>query len=152
MPHTKEELIKMINLDEPDYERIVSRLTKDDIPLLTELSKDQNPAIATKAISCLGLMQTDKALSGLQDASKHPDPVIRIAAAQALRNMSKVPAAVNLLGSMLDDGDIGVRKFALKSVEHANISTLKEKVQKMSQHENNEHLKNLSGEVLQKLK
>jgi hypothetical protein len=34
MPHTKDELIKMIDIDEPEYPMIVSQLKDDDIPVL----------------------------------------------------------------------------------------------------------------------
>ncbi len=152
MPHTKEELIKMINLDEPDYPSIVASLTKDDVPILIELSKDPNPAIATKAISCLGQMNTENALTGVQAAAAHANPVYRVAAAHALRHMSKLPAGVDLLGKMLDDTDIGVKKFALKSVEQANISSLRAKVQTLNANEPNEGIKALSHSILQKLK
>lgn len=152
MPFTKEEIIKMINLDEPDYEAIVKKLTADDIPILVELSKHENPAIATKAISCLGLMKNEKALQGLKDAVSHPDPVRRIAAAHSLRNMTAVPGSVQLLEKLLDDNDIGVRKFALKTVEAGNIHSLKEKVRVINQKEVNPALKTLGESIFQKLR
>ncbi len=147
MPHTKEEIIKMIDLDEPDYEQIVKKLSADDVPVLTELTKSTNVSIAVKAISCLGLMNSEKAVSGIQPAVSHPNPVLRVAAAHALRNAATVPAAVQLIDRLLDDADIGVRKFALKTVSHANISSLKNKVQAMNARESTEAMKTLSQDV-----
>ena len=152
MPLNKEEIIKMINLDEPDYATIVRKLTADDIPTLVELSKDQNPAIATKAISCLGLMKSEKAVNGIREIINHPDPVRRVAAANSLRNMTNIQGSAQLLDKLLDDADIGVRKSALKTVEAGNISSLKEKVRLINQREVNPVLKNLSQQVLQKLR
>jgi HEAT repeat protein len=152
MPFTKDELIKMINLDEPDYPEIVSKLTQDDIPILVELTTANNPAIATKAISCLGLMKSAKALQGLESAAKHPDPVRRIAAANSLRNMTTVQGSTQVLEKLLDDTDIGVRKFALKTVEAGNVSALREKVRAISLKEANPTLKSLSENVLQRLR
>ncbi len=140
----------MINLDEPDYVAIVSKLSQDDIPTLIELSKHSNPAIATKAISCLGLMKSDKALNGIQEAAKHSNPVIRVAAAHSIRNMVNVRGSVQVLEGLLDDADIGVRKFALKTVDAANISSLKEKVKAMSLKEVNPDMKTLSQKIIQK--
>ncbi len=151
MAHTKDELIKMINLDEPDYPEIVARLSKDDIPLLNELAVDPNPAIATKAISCLGFMNDDRAFAGVEKAAKSSNPVLRVAASHALRNMSSRPAAEKILDKLLDDDDIGVKKFALKTVEASKFSGLKEKVRQMHAKEPNEHLKTLSKQVMDKL-
>ena len=151
MPHTKEELIKMINLDEPDYAAIVSKLTAEDIPLLVELSKDPNMAIATKAVSCLGLMNSEKAVEGLRSASSNANPVMRVAAAHALRNAAAQPAAVQMIDKLLDDEDVGVRKFALKTVQHANLRSLKAKVEQLSKKESTEFMKSLSTEVFQKI-
>jgi HEAT repeat protein len=151
MPHTKDELIKLINLDEPDYPEIVAKLTKDDIPILAELAQDPNLAIATKAISCLGFMNDDRAFAGVEKAAKSNDPVLRVAATHALRNMTSRPATEKLLDKLLDDDDIGVKKFALKTVEASKLSNLKEKVKQMHSKETNEHIKNLSKQVMDKL-
>ena len=152
MPFTKDEIIKMINLDEPDYPSIVSKLTADDVPALVELTRHSNPAIATKAISCLGLMKTEKALDGLKEAVSNADPVRRVAAAHSLRNMTNVRGSDKLLEKLLDDADIGVRKFALKTVEVANVVSLKEKVRSMNQKEANPELKTLGENIFKKLK
>lgn len=151
MPHTKEALIKMIDLDEPDYILIVKNLKADDIPLLIELSKDANLAIATKAVSCLGLMNSDQAVKGLKVAADHANPVMRVATAQALKHSAGLPSAEKLIDHLLDDQDIGVRKFALKTVQHAGIKNLKGKVQQMNLKENTELMKTLSKEVFQQI-
>ncbi|MEP7143579.1 MAG: hypothetical protein ABI707_11945 [Ferruginibacter sp.] len=56
-----------------------------------------------------------------------------------------------MIGDLLDDQDIGVRKFALKTVQHANITSLKSKVQGMNAKENTELMKTLSHDVFQKI-
>jgi HEAT repeat protein len=147
MSHTKEELIKLIDLDEPDYSTIVPQLTSDDIPLLVVLSNDVNLAVATKAISCLGMMNNEKAVDGISLSAKHDNPIIRVAAAHALKNLATFPNAVTLLDKLLDDKDIGVRKFALKTVNHANINSLKTKVKSMNSKEKTEFMKKLSNDV-----
>jgi HEAT repeat protein len=151
MAHTKDELKKMIDLDEPEYPIIVSKLTADDIPLLIELSGDANMAVATKAVSCLGMMNTDKAVDGIKIAAVHNNPVMRVAAAHALKNSSALPSAVKLIDTLLDDKDIGVRKFALKTVEHSNIKSLKAKVKIMGDKETTDLMKVLSKDVYKKI-
>lgn len=152
MAHTREELARLINLDEPDYPSIVQQLTKDDIPLLTQLAQDPDPGLATKAISCLGLMNDETAVAGLQAAVAHQNPVYRVAAAFALRHAPTSATGIRLLGQLLDDQDVGVRKFALKSVDLGNISSLKEQVRQVNLREQNEGLKIMSQSILQKLR
>jgi HEAT repeat protein len=151
MAHTKDEIKKMIDLDEPEYPIIVSKLTADDIPILIELSGDANMAIATKAVSCLGLMNTDKAVEGIKIAVAHNNPVMRVAAAHALKNSATLPSAVKLIDTLLDDQDIGVRKFALKTVDHSNIKSLKAKVKAMGDKETTDLMKVLSKDVYKKI-
>lgn len=141
----------MINLDEPDYQAIVNKLSADDIPALIDLTKHENPAIATKAISVLGLMKSEQALQGLNAAVTHADPVRRIAAAHSLRNLASVRGSSQMLEKLLDDHDLGVRKFALKTVEAANITSLKEKVRSMNTREVNPEIKALGENVFKKL-
>ncbi len=151
MAHTKDELKKMIDLDEPEYPIIVSKLTADDIPLLIELSREANMAVATKAVSCLGMMNTDKAVDGIKIAAAHNNPVMRVAAAHALKNSSALPSAVKLIDTLLDDQDVGVRKFALKTVDHSNIKSLKAKVKAMGDKETTDLMKVLSKDVYKKI-
>jgi HEAT repeat protein len=151
MAHTKDEIKKMIDLDEPEYPIIVSKLTADDIPILIELSGDANMAVATKAVSCLGLMNTDKAVDGIKIAVAHNNPVMRVAAAHALKNSAGLPSAVKLIDTLLDDKDIGVRKFALKTVDHSNIKSLKAKVKAMGDKETTDLMKVLSKDVYKKI-
>lgn len=152
MPHSKDQIIKLIDLDEPDYTVIVKQFTQDDVQTLIDLTKEPNVAIATKAISCLGLMNSDKAVAGMEAAAKHSDPVIRVATANALRHSSSLASAVKLVDGLLDDHDLGVRKFALKTVQHGKMRSLRAKVQSLSEKETSEVMKNLSGQVFQSIK
>lgn len=152
MPHTKEEIIRMIDLDEPDYPSIVSQFDDADVLILNELVKDPNPAIAVKAVSCLGFLQHPKALEGIKRAAKDKNPVVRVAAAHSLRHKQDVPEVVAVVDKLLQDKDIGVKKFALKTVDTANIKSLKATVEKIQLAEKNEALKELSQKILQKIK
>jgi HEAT repeat protein len=151
MSYTKEEISRMIDLDEPDYPTICSKFSESDVPILVELVNDPNPAIATKAINCLGYMRTPSAVAGLGMAVKDKNPILRIAAAHSLRNLSSEATAVKLINKLLDDKDLGVRKFALKTVDFGNIISLKAKVEKVYLKETNIELKNLSKSVFNKL-
>ena len=97
------------------------------------------------------MMNSEKAVVGIQAAVVSANPVLRVAAAHALKHSASMPSAVMMIDKLLDDTDIGVRKFALKSVQHANITSLKAKVEKIHVKENTELMKNLSKEVFLKI-
>jgi hypothetical protein len=69
----------------------------------------------------------------------------------ALQYLSNKPGALDLICGLLDDNDIGVRKFALKSIGHSKIPHLKEKVVQVSLSDPNEHIRKLAEHVLEKL-
>lgn len=148
MAHTKTEVIKMINLDEPNYVSIMKKLSHDDVPVLIKLSQDKNPSVATKAISCLGLWNSENALKGVLKAAKHTDPMYRVAAAHALKNMSTLPGAVKVLDALLDDEDVGVKKLAMKSIPLSPDIQLKKKLEVLSEQDANEYIRKLATEML----
>ena len=59
--------------------------------------------------------------------------------------------AINHLLPVMMVSDLGVRKFALKTVEAANITSLKEKVRSMNTREVNPEIKALGENVFKKL-
>jgi HEAT repeat protein len=151
MSYTKEEIIKMINLDEPDYPVICGKLSESSISILIELVNDPNSAIATKAISCLGFMKTPSAVAGIEIAVKSKNPILRLAAAHSLKNLSSQPNAVKLINKLLDDKDVGVRKFALKTVSFSGSKSFKAKIEKINFKETNTELKNMIRQIIDKL-
>jgi hypothetical protein len=148
MTHTKDEIISMIDLDEPDYYSIVSEFSPGDTSILIELAQDNRPRIATKAIACLGLLDDNAALDGIKKAAEHPDPIYRLAAATALKNKQKIPEAINILENLLDDADNGVKKFAIKSVPVSADIKLKNRLDLLSQQSNNKYIRALAKEKL----
>jgi hypothetical protein len=148
MSHTKEQIISMINFEEPDYYSIITRFLPDDTSILVDLAQDERPVIATKAIACLGLLNDNAALNGIKKAAEHPDPIYRLAAANALKNKQKIPEAINILENLLDDPDNGVKKFAIKSIPVSADSKLKNRLDFLSHHSSNKYIKALAKEKL----
>jgi HEAT repeat protein len=97
------------------------------------------------------MMPGAASVQGVQQAARHQNPIIRMAAARALSNMAAQGGTVDALSLLLDDADLGVRKSALKSVNTANIAALKTKVAERMQQESNEALKRISSEFLRKM-
>jgi HEAT repeat protein len=156
MRYTKEasRIVTLLSNDDPDFSWIVQHLSDDDYPTLNELVKHSAPHIATKALMCLGRLGSEKSLDGISIAAKSKNPVLRLTAAQALseiKNINQLPGAIKLITELLNDEDIGVRKFALRTIESSKISHFKEKIDQMRCDEPNEHVRKLSQDVYGKL-
>ena len=102
-----------LDSDEPNYKKLAT-LGAQLLPHLSTLVKGTIVSRAAKAASLAGLIDNDKAVEVLSVAAKHPSPIVRLAAAGALRRMNR-PAAASVLMTLLTDKDSGVRKLAVKS-------------------------------------
>jgi HEAT repeat protein len=149
------EIIQILSADEPDYSSIASKLVEEDYEAINKLTKNRSTTIAARAIICLGYRGAEKSMDAIVSAAKNNNPVLRLAAAQALSKMKGVsssPYAVKLLDDLLDDKDIGVKKFALKATGNVSIPTLKKKIKKVSESDQNNNIKKLAQSVLEQLK
>jgi len=149
------EIIRILGADEPDYPSIISKLTKEDYLIVNKLTKNRSSAIATRAIICLGWLGSEEFVESIAPAAKSEDPSLRVAAVQAfgkIKGANKNQLVVNLVNGLLDDKEVAIRKFALKTTGIAGISTLKEKIKQISENDQSDKIKKLAGEVLQKLK
>jgi len=154
MPKTKEEIIKIFHRAYADYAKLIDSLDDEDYPIVESLIDDNNPYLAGKVVSYIGLLKTQKALSGLAIAARSQNPSIKAVAAHALKNFTNFPEAISLIEKLLDDRNVGVRKFALRTVDvalrtvdAAKLVIVKNKVQQLSLNETNERMKILSGRV-----
>ena len=147
-------IITLLNTDDPDFSSIAQQLGEDDYPTLNELVKRSPAHIATKALICLGKLGSEKSLDGISFAAKSENPVLRLTAAQALseiKNIHQLPAAIKLINELVTDVDIGVRKFARRTIQLSKISDLKGKMDQKRSGEPNEHVRKLSEDVFGKL-
>ncbi len=151
MPKTKEEIIKIFHRAYADYAKLIDSLDDEDYPIVESLIDDSNPYLAGKVVSYIGLLKTQKALSGLAIAARSQNPSIKAVAAHALKNFTNFPEAISLIEKLLDDRNVGVRKFALKTVSFAKLVNFKGKIQLLSQTESNERMKRLSLRIKEDL-
>ncbi len=143
-PKKTQRIIKLLSGYEPDYSLITKKLTEKDIPTLNELVMHGSADIAPRAIICLAWFASEKSIPGIAFAAKSDNPVLRVTAAHALSSVSNRPDAIELISGLLDDRDVGVRKFALKTVGDSKISGLKEKVGQISVNDPNEQIRKLA--------
>ncbi len=149
-----EQIIKILGPDEPEYSSIVGQLNEEDYAMLKKLIKNEDITIAAKAIICLGWNGSKKSLGAIKYAAKSENPVLRLTAAQALsriKEVNKNNKAINLISELLDDKDVGVKKFALKTIAVSKISSLKGKVKQLSINDPKEFIRSLAQKVSDKL-
>jgi HEAT repeat protein len=147
MPKTTEEIIKIFNRVKPDYSNVIDNLDDEDYPIVQSLIDDDNLYLASKVVSYIGHLKSQNALSGLAIAARNKKSSIRAVAAYALRNFISSPEAINLINELLEDPNLGVRKFALRTVSSAKLVNFKEKIKLISQTESNERMKRLTSKV-----
>ena len=100
-----------------------------------QLIEEGDPDLASKATSLASVIDAAESIEAVNKAARSPDPVIRVAAAAALGNLSEMPDP--LAQGMLNDEDVGVRKLALRSLERQRPAGLKHKARQMAANDPN---------------
>jgi hypothetical protein len=103
----------LLDVDEPNYAE-AAKLGPQAVPLLETLVREGDAMLASKATYLASLIQSDRSLDVVKAAAESSDPVVRVAAAAALRNLPDAPRD-EVLSGLLGDEDPGVRKAALKA-------------------------------------
>jgi HEAT repeat protein len=111
---TLQDVVRQLNRDEPDYVR-AAQLGPEALPHLRQLIEGDDLGLAAKATYLAGIMNADESTRLLEIAARHPDPVVRVAAAASARNLTRITASLAV--TFLDDADPGVRKWGLRTVE-----------------------------------
>jgi hypothetical protein len=112
---TKQQVIDMLNADEPNYPE-AAKLGPDALPHLDTLVKTADPLLASKATYLASLIQGEQSLDVLRAAAQSNHPEVRVAAAAGARNLS-ITVVKDILLKLLTDEDIGVREEALNSLK-----------------------------------
>jgi HEAT repeat protein len=107
------QLRRLLSSDEPSY-TLLARLGAKILPQLAQLVTGQDVYVAANAASLAGMIDDDQAIAVLERGVRSRSADVRIAAAGALRHVKR-PKATALIAALLNDGDKGVRKFAIKA-------------------------------------
>jgi HEAT repeat protein len=148
MAVTREQVLAQLYPDEPDYEG-AAQLGPEALPHLMQLVEEGDPALASKATSLASVIDAAGSAEVVDKAARSPDPVIRVAAAAALGNLSDMPGP--LAQSMLNDEDVGVRKLALRSLERQQPAGFKQRAQQVAANDPNPVLREHAARVAEKL-
>lgn len=170
MSFTLEQVSTQLNLDEPNYAQL-ALLGNEIVPVLKQLTLGSDSMLASKAVYLASLIPSEQSLNVVAAGISSPDPLVRVAAASAARNLPN-NLSVNLFGTLLDDQDAGVRKVALSSisvsgllhqqsdvlnniqpnggnVSDTGLSNLKAKIQALAAEDEHQFIRELATETLQ---
>jgi HEAT repeat protein len=148
MTVTREQVLAQLYPDEPDYEG-AAQLGPEALPHLMKLIEEGDPDLASKATSLASVIDAAESIEAVDKAARSPNPVIRVAAAAALGNLSQMPDP--LAQGMLNDEDVGVRKLALRSLERQQPAGFKQKARQMAANDPNPVLREHAARVAEEL-
>ena len=117
MALTAEQILEMLDADEPRYSAVSELVAGDGFEALTELAQSADPWTAARAASLLAELAgnpafAEQALEALAFAADHPDAGVRAAAALGAGRAGK--DGHDVLQKGLHDVDPGVRLIALR--------------------------------------
>lgn len=120
-------------------------LGPDEVGLLRELLDDDEAWLAARSVHALSRIDDDEARTALREATGSPRMELRVAAASAT---GALPAelADEILSTLLDDANIGVKKTAVKSVSGRNGDAIRRRIQDMTAEEENARLREIAQE------
>src|SRR4249920_770513 len=110
--------------DEPDYPG-AARLGAEALPHLAAIVKSDDTMLASKATYLASLIKSPKSGEIVASAAQSDDPVLRVAAAAAVSNLTP-SAASAVLTELVGDPDPGVRRVARMSVPDKPTAKLSE--------------------------
>ena len=118
MPMTLEQLTNQLSAVE-STEGIYEGIGLSEIPLLEQLLQHQEPWMAARAVFALSRVSGDEAITILTRSVNDPRHEVRVSVAASLGNLTPSDANSILL-ALLEDGNLGVRKFAIRAVSGAH--------------------------------
>ncbi len=150
MTVTMQQVLVEIDREEPDYP-VLARMGADALPHLQALIGSSDGLKASKAAYAATLIGGAAALPVVSAAADHHDPQVRIAVASGLGQMpGNVPVDLVLKG--LGDGDVGVRKLALRTATVLGRHEFRQRVDEIARTDPADHLRLQAGSVLKALK
>ena len=121
---------RWLDAEEVDYHG-AKKLGAPAIPLLLELVEGGDLGLAAKAAYLASLIKSEKAGAVLKAAAARNEPLLRVAVASGIRNLSEAQAD-KAVGMLQDDPDVGVRKVVLKSAAEFRSPAVTARVKRMA--------------------
>ena len=148
MPVTMEQVVNQLDREEPEYEQ-AARLGPEALPHLETLIQGENLNLAAKAASLAGIINASQSAEVLELAARHPEPVVRVAAAASAKNLSHMPTSLAM--ALLTDPDAGVRKWTLKSLEVQHPEGIRGRVEEIIRDDPDSGLRERARQIIDQL-
>jgi len=129
MPMTLEQLRNQLSAIEPD-ERTYQGIGPAEIPLLEQLLQDEEAWMASRAVFALSRLPDRQVVNILSRLVADPRPEVRVSLAASTSNL-RPRAANDILLNLLEDTDVGVRKFSVQAVSEAHSAAVRDKLRHM---------------------
>lgn len=133
-----------LDRDEVDYQEAAS-LGAEALPFLRELVGGDDPMLASKAAYLASMIPGEQQARILDAAARASDSVVRIAAASGLGNLAEGDAD-SLADGLLDDDDLGVRKYAIRSVAQFDSPAMAARLRRAAQDDPSDELRELAAQ------
>jgi hypothetical protein len=118
MSISMEDVRKVLDPEEPNYDA-AEALGAQALPHLAQLIRGDDVMLASKATYAASLIQGGS--EAVEFAAESDDPVIRVAAAAAAKNLP-LQDSQRVLARLMNDQDAGIRKVARASAERRGLS------------------------------
>lgn len=126
MPMTLEQLRNQLSEIEPEDSTFLG-IGPPEIPLLDQLLQDEEAWMASRAVFALSRQPDRQAVRILSRVAADPRPEVRVALAASTRNL-RPKDANGILLQLLEDEDMGVRKFAVEAISVAHNTAVRAKL------------------------
>ena len=134
MAVTMQQVQTALDPDEPGYQPAAQNLGPEALPFLEEIIRRGNEGLAAKAVYLASLIPDDHSSAVVEVGAGRPEAGVRVAVAAGALNLTPRLRGPVLL-RLLDDGDVGVKKVALRAVDGQSDAALKAKVEAMAKTE-----------------
>jgi hypothetical protein len=125
------------------HEGMYEGIGPDEVPALEQLVDASEPWLAARAVFALSRVGSRTAANGLRKAAGHSRVEVRVAAAAAISDVlpsleddqTGDPLVDVIVSSLLDDANVGVRRYAIESATSAQGHNVRGKLQWIAKHD-----------------
>lgn len=143
-----DKIIAYLRQEEPDYAE-AAKLGEAALPVLRDIIKGSDVALASKATSLAGFISGGLQKDALIEAAGHPSDVVRVAAAAASKALPENDAQ-QVLDRLINDADVGVSKYTLQSIQAKKLTgAFSDKIKSISDTHPQESIKAMAKKMLE---
>ena len=138
-----EKILDYLRQEETKYAE-AAKLGEAALPILNSIVLGSDEMLASKATYLAAMIDSPHKGEVIANAARHNSPIVRVAAANAAGDIAPA-AAEKVLDTLIGDTDIGVTKFALRSVKAKGLGTkFSKQIKAMSTGHENDAIKDMA--------